>query len=579
MKGKALLRMAAIAAAGGILLALALFGAGRPGTPVEAQNAAPPPVAVEVVTPERRDLVRQIRLPGTVRPWEETQLYAKVSGYLRQILVDKGDVVKGGQLLAVLDVPEMGDDLAQQRAQAEAARMRSREPVAAVATAHAEVDRAESEVGAARAALEAARAELEATRAAAQEPESLLAGVRAEEAVARAAAEEPGREVETARATLRAAQADLQAAEAEVARYQADYELREKTYRRYNTLCDRGVVTEQERDQTEGAYKAAKAALNTAETRVSAMKERVVAAQSAVRTWQAKVTTAEARTAAPEAQVPNIEAKGRTARARVTTAEKAVGSAQSAVHAAEARVEVARRQLREVEARVASAHVEVAAAAAGAQKVRTLMQYRRLTAPYDGVVTARNVDPGQLIQTSVSSQVRPLLVVSHIDRVRVIVAVPQTDVTHLRVGRGVTLTVHEFPGRTWSGTVTRYTNDLDPQARTMTAEIDLPNPGWALRPGMYADVAVNLETHARAFTVPSSAVVAEKQVRSLWVARDGKAEKIPVKVGVDNGVEAEILAGIGAEEQVIASGQSSLKAGQAVRAVPARHWSAGAAAP
>lgn len=556
----------------GVVAVGALSGPKRPVAQAAAETAGET-VSIEVVRPERRDLVRQTRLPGTVRPWEETQLYAKVSGYLQRILVDKGDVVKRGQLLAVLDVPEMGDDLAQQRVQEAAARVRSREPVVSLETARAEVERADGEVAAAQAVLDGVRAELEAAEAAALEPASLLAAVRAETAAARAAAQEPSREVETAEANLRAAQEDLRATEAEVDRYQADFELRDRTYQRFKRLRERDVVTQQELEQHEAAYSAAKAALVTAKGRVSAMRERIAAGRSAVRAAQARVATAEARAVTPEARVPSIEAKTKTARARVVATEKAVRTAEAGVQGAKDRVRVARARLTEAEARVATARTDVSVAAAGARRVRTMVRYAQLTAPYDGVVTQRYVDTGQLIQAATSGQSQPVLVVSHIDRVRVTVPVSEPDVPHLRVGRAVTLTVRELPGKRWVGKVSRYTSDLDPQARTMMAEIDLPNRGRALRPGMFAEVVVDLETHAGALSVPSSAVVAEKQKRSLWVVRDGRAQKIEVHVGVDNGVEAEILDGIDAEESVIVSGQSSLKPDQAVRSVPARRWS------
>jgi RND family efflux transporter MFP subunit len=551
--------LATSGALGAALLAAALLNPLRSRAQPAAENRPPKPTVVEYVSPQRRDLVRQIRLAATVQPWEETQLYAKVSGYLREIYVDKGAVVRRGQLLATLDVPEMADELAQQRAQESAAQARSREPVVSLETARAEVDRAERE-------LEQARAELDAARVAAQEPESQRPAAEAEVAAMRAAAEEPRRDVETAQANLRAARSDLQAAEADLDRYQADDRLRERTYHRYKELLAREVVAQQEFDQVEAAYNAARAALETARTKIGTMKEHVAAAQSAVRAAEARLAAAQARVQTPLAQMQNIDARARTAQARVAAAEKAVSMA-------EAKVKIARARLDEIPARIASARSDVATAAAGSQRVRTLMQYSRLTAPYEGVVTARNVDPGQLIQASTANQAKPLVVVSSIDRVRITVPVPESDVPHLKVGNAVSLTVRDLPGRTWTGRIARYTNDLDPAARTMTAEIDLPNPDRALRPGMYADVVISLERHSQALVVPTSAVVAEKQKRSLWVARDGRAQKVEVAVGVDNGVDAEITSGIGERERVIVSGQANLQRDQPVEARPARTWS------
>jgi RND family efflux transporter MFP subunit len=538
---------------------LALFNPLRTRAQTTPGESAPKPISVEVVTPQRRDLVRQSRLPGTLRPWEETQLYAKASGYLREIRVDKGDLVKSGQLLAVLDIPEMQDDLAQQRAQERAAVARSREPVVALATARAELKRSQCE-------MEQTRADLEAARAAAQEPESLLASAQAEVAAARAAVQEPVQDVETTQANLRAAQEELQAAQADVSHSQAEYELRERIYQRYQRLLEREVLTQQEFDQAEAAYLGARASLDMSRTRANAMKERVAAAQSAVRGAQAKVATAQARAVTPEAQIANIDARANTARARVVAAERAVS-------VAETRVQVARAHVQEVSAKGASATSDVATAAAGARKTLTLLQYRRLTAPSDGVITERNVDPGQLIQASTSSQARPMLIVSNINRMRLMIPVPEMDVPHLKVGNTATFAVRELPGKTRTGAITRFTNDLDPVARTMAAEIDLPNPDRALRPGMYGDVVINLETHADALVVPTSAVVVEKQKRSLWVVRQGKAQKVEVMVGVDNGVDAEITSGIGDNDRIIVSGQTGLQNDQPVKPVQAKEWS------
>ena len=132
------------------------------------------------------------------------------------------------------------------------------------------------------------------------------------------------------------------------------------------------------------------------------------------------------------------------------------------------------------------------------------------------------------------------------------------------------MTVDELPGRAFEGRVTRYAYALDDATKTMLTEIELANPKGELRPGMFATVKLVVERKSDALLVPLDALVVEKAKNSVFTVGDGKAKKVPVKVGFNDGVSAEIVEGINPGEPVILVGKQTLNDGQAVNAAEGR---------
>lgn len=230
------------------------------------------------------------------------------------------------------------------------------------------------------------------------------------------------------------------------------------------------------------------------------------------------------------------------------------------------------------------AHGELLEAQAAVEELEARVGYTKIIAPFDGVVTARYVDPGALIEanghasgsgTPAEQRQRsgpvPVLSMADIDRLRVYVYVPEEESALVRRGQPATVRLKEFPGRTFSGEVVRFANSLDLATRTMLTEVDLDNRSRELYPGMYADVTLELARHPDALRVPATAVAASGDEHFVYVVRDGALEKVAVATGIATGEWVEIESGLVGTESVVANISPTLAAGAKVRAVIADH--------
>lgn len=212
-------------------------------------------------------------------------------------------------------------------------------------------------------------------------------------------------------------------------------------------------------------------------------------------------------------------------------------------------------------------------ASAKIKQTETLLAYAQITAPYAGVITKRWVDTGALVPaaTASSSPVSSAVVtLADFSKVRVRVAVPQTEVPNIKNGIPAVITVDELPGRTFTGQVTRYAYALDDATKTMMAEVEIPNGDNALRPGMFSSVKLSVQTHTDTLTVPADALVVEKTKTSVFIVEGGKAKKVAVKVGFDDGKNTEVLDGLTPQQAVIVGGKQGLNDGDAVNATEAK---------
>ena len=212
-------------------------------------------------------------------------------------------------------------------------------------------------------------------------------------------------------------------------------------------------------------------------------------------------------------------------------------------------------------------------AKANLERNETLLGFTKITAPFSGTVVRRMVDPGAFIPSATSgsaAQNAAIVTVMDFSKVRVQVAVPEPEVPFVAKDSPVKVTVDELPGRAFEGRVTRYAYALDDATKTMLTEIELANPKGELRPGMFATVRLVVERKSDALLVPLDALVVEKTKNSVFTVGDGKAKKVSVKVGFNDGVSAEIVEGITPGEPVILVGKQTLIEGQAVNAVEAK---------
>ena len=390
-----------------------------------------------------------VELPGaSVHGYESTEIFAKLGGYIAQLgtvgeqPVDIGTRVERGAMLAVLDIPEMMDELT--------------EKTAAVNQAHSEVAQAEAGVAEAEAAKLQREAELDQVKARRKEKQAMVG-------------------------------------------------LNETKLQRVSTLARSGNIGQEVLDESRFALEAAEAALASLDADVAA-------------------------------------------------AEKQVGAAAATIKKTEA------------DKASALAHVELANAALA--RVKTMMAYSTVRAPFAGVVTQRNVDHGTFVLPAESnSAATPLFEVTRTDRVRVVVGVPNNKVAGIEPGLSARLhTVGGLPGRSFLGSVTRSAGALDPKTRTMRIEVEFENPvndeqtgeDVALKPGMFGSLSVI----RRAWTkeapipvVPTQAVATDGSgVSYVVVVEAGDRTRRNVQIAFNDAISVGISTGLEVGETVATSG-------------------------
>ena len=204
-------------------------------------------------------------------------------------------------------------------------------------------------------------------------------------------------------------------------------------------------------------------------------------------------------------------------------------------------------------------------AEANRDRLKVNLQYAKIVAPFDGVVTHRTFHPGALIHSAMEGGKQPLLTVKRTDKMRVVVLVPDRDVVHTKIGDTAVVSVDALDDRSFRGTLARIAQSEDAQ-KMMRVEIDLPNPGAVLYDGMYGKASITLGQNPNSLALPP-ACIAERSGRSggvVYVARDGVARRTEVKLGGDNGSLVEILSGIKPDDAVILRSGTPLEDGMRV---------------
>jgi len=194
------------------------------------------------------------------------------------------------------------------------------------------------------------------------------------------------------------------------------------------------------------------------------------------------------------------------------------------------------------------------------QRAQTLLQYARITAPFSGVITARQLDPGAYVPAGTT----PIVTLMDFSRVRVQVYAPEAETPFVKDGLPARLTVDELPGKSFTGSVTRFAYALDEATKTMLTEIEIPNADADLRPGMYASVQLQMEQKQAALLLPAGAVSIEKTGSFVFVVADGKAKKTSVQTGFADGANIEVLGGLSQDQPVILLGKQTLNNDQPV---------------
>jgi len=206
-------------------------------------------------------------------------------------------------------------------------------------------------------------------------------------------------------------------------------------------------------------------------------------------------------------------------------------------------------------------------ATADAQRNETLLAFTRILAPFSGVVTKRWVDVGALIPAATatsSPQSAAVLTLVDFSRVRVEVFVPEAEAPLLKPGIAAEVRIDELGGSAFSGEVTRIAWSLDEATQSMPVEIELANPDGRLRPGMFATAKLAVSQKLDALLLPVETLILEKARTSVFTLADGRAKKVPVKVGFEDGKSFEVLDGVTPDTLVLLPGRLLLTDGQAV---------------
>jgi RND family efflux transporter MFP subunit len=222
-------------------------------------------------------------------------------------------------------------------------------------------------------------------------------------------------------------------------------------------------------------------------------------------------------------------------------------------------------------------NAEVASAAANVRRLEELVSFERIIAPFDGVITARNIDIGQLISADGSTNTagagtvrssREIFDISVIDTLRVFVNVPQVYAPDAKKGVTATLTLPQYPGREFKGKLVRTSDSVDPTTRTLLAEVDVANRTGELLPGSYTQVHLNVSRAAPALIVPVSAVILQPDgLHVATVDENHRIHILNVTPGRDLGSTMEILSGLPEGKAVITNPPDSLTEGEEVRVV------------
>ena len=270
-------------------------------------------------------------------------------------------------------------------------------------------------------------------------------------------------------------------------------------------------------------------------------------ADAAVRTAQSQLATTQAKLASDHDTYLHMEAAAKTpgvlAENDVMVAGQTVSADQGTVQAAEQ---------------------SVAAARDAARSVSQMESYLVITAPFDGVVTTRNLHPGALIGPA-SPGAEPILQIIDDRRLRLVTPVPEAQVGEMKTGTPVSFTVPAYPGQSFKAPIERISREVSQTSRTMPVELDVLNRNGKLAPGSFATVSWPLERSYPTLFVPASAVTSDQQHTFVIRVKDGRAEWVTVQTGQTVNGEIEIFGDLKAEDQVIKMATDAIHSGDKVQ--------------
>jgi RND family efflux transporter MFP subunit len=286
--------------------------------------------------------------------------------------------------------------------------------------------------------------------------------------------------------------------------------------------------------------------------------------------FQARATLAQSEASLQQAKATLEQAKANAELARLTKerdvplgtqhaiAQQIVDEAVQAYNARVADVDAA-------EANITAAQASVTANRANVSRLEQLQGFERVVAPFDGVITERNVERGDLVSPGSATAGKPLFSIAQSGTLRIQVDVPQSQAVNIHEGQKASITIKERLGREYSGTVVRSAGSLDSAARTMLTEVQVDNRDGSLLPGMYAQIRFTLAAQRTSVVIPTSSLIVDQSGLHVVVVRPNhKLHFVPVVIGKDMGTQVEVLSGINASDALVSSPSDLLHEGQGV---------------
>ncbi|MFQ3610854.1 MAG: efflux RND transporter periplasmic adaptor subunit [Fimbriimonadales bacterium] len=516
----------------GIVLALAvtLWWRGRNGEPAAEE------VTLRTAEATKEDIVRSITATGVLRTYNIVDVKSKAGGIVSQVLVDVGDEVKPGQLLARIDPADTLSVFNQAQADLEAANARIGQ-----AQENLILQREQS-----RLSVQQAEANLQAAQARLQQAEERA---KLQPTVTEAQLQSARTALETARKNLE--QLEQVVIPQERAQAQANYDAArqaeqtaQRNHERLQTLLQRGFVSQQQVDSALAQLENARSQRVSTEKRLQTLEQDL----------QARLETARARVAEAEANLRSAEAN----RVQVQLAQQALEEARAQFKQAQTQLEQARSNLRQIrlrEADIATAKAQRARADAQVYNARVQLDSTTITAPLGGVVIARFVEQGTIVPpgTSLFSQGNTLLQIADTSRMYVEVSVDEADIGNVRIGQPVTIRIDAFPRERFRGRVSR----IDPQAvvennvTVVKVRVEIEKPDTRLKPGLNATCEFLVARKDDVVAVPNEAVNQTREGTYVEVMRNGTPQRREVKVGLQGNEKTEITDGLQPGEIVV----------------------------
>jgi RND family efflux transporter MFP subunit len=230
---------------------------------------------------------------------------------------------------------------------------------------------------------------------------------------------------------------------------------------------------------------------------------------------------------------------------------------------------VAKQDTENFETQAASTNTQVKSAQANVDRLEQMTGFEKVYAPFDGLITARDVDIGTLINAGAGSTGgREMFHMDDEHIMRVYVNVPQVDAPSCAPGTEADLTLNEYAGKRFSGKVVRTSRAIDPASRTLLVEVDVPNPQGLLVPGAYTEVHFKVNVARPTLIIPVSTLMfREEGLRVVTVVDGNKAKLVPIRIGQDDGREVQVTEGLNPNDEVVQNPPDSIVDGETVRVV------------